>query len=123
MTEGGDLVAWTWHDAGEIEWFVWTGQPARDVAVLEAILEDAIAVAPGAIGIWTAEDDDLTIAILRHHGLNRSAAACPNGSGILPTGIATLDVPAGYTIRHVAGAAEAEVASTSIGRPSRHHRA
>ncbi len=67
-TDGGDLVAWTWHDAGEIEWFVWTGQPARDVAVLEAILEDAIAASPGAIGIWTAEDDDLTLATLRHHG-------------------------------------------------------
>jgi mycothiol synthase len=108
-TDGGDLVAWTWHDAGEIEWFVWTGQPARDVAVLEAILEDAIAASPGAIGIWTAEDDDLTFATLRHHGFEPLGRRLSQWQWHPADGeIAIPDVPTGYTIRHVAGPAEAE---------------
>ena len=68
-TEGGDLVAWTWHDAGEIEWSAWTGQPARDVAVLEGIVETVIAeYADVPVALWSAEDDDPTLGVFAHHG-------------------------------------------------------
>ena len=68
-TEGGDLVAWTWHDAGEIEWSAWTGQPARDVAALEGIVETVIAEHPDApVALWSAEDDDPTLGVFAHHG-------------------------------------------------------
>lgn len=106
-TDGAATVAWTWHDAGEVEWFVWTGQPARDVAVLEAIIEDAIAVAPGTVGLWSAEDDAVTLAVFAAHGFapvgrRLSQWQWRATDGALPAA----DLPSGYRIRHVRDANE-----------------
>lgn len=102
-----EAVGWTWHDAGEVEWFAWTGQPARDVAVLEAIIEDAITDAPGAVGLWSAEDDALTLAVFAAHGFAPMGRRLSQWQCRPADGAAlTVDLPPGYRIRHVRDASE-----------------
>ena len=104
-TDGDELVAWSWHDTGEVEWMVWTGQPARDVAVTEAILEDAIGATPGGpLGVWADETDAATLAVLARHGFAAKGRRLSQwqrraSEGPLP------DVPlaAGYRLRNLQG--------------------
>jgi ribosomal protein S18 acetylase RimI-like enzyme len=65
QVDGRD-VAWTWEDTGEIEWHIWSGDAASDVAVMDAILEGA---GSGTIASWAAEDDAAVIAAFERAGL------------------------------------------------------
>ena len=64
-SDGDRVVAWTWHDGGEVEWGVWTGEPRRDRAVVAAVTAAIVAEAgDGTVAMWTAEDDAPTVATL-----------------------------------------------------------
>jgi ribosomal protein S18 acetylase RimI-like enzyme len=101
-------VAWSWHEGGELEWHVWTGQPARDLVVSRAVLETALdEAAGGAVGTWAAEDDLPTIDLLVGLGLRPAHKRLSQfvwrpSEGPLPDAA----VPRGYRIRTVAGPAD-----------------
>jgi ribosomal protein S18 acetylase RimI-like enzyme len=108
-SEDGVDVAWSWHDADEIEWHLWTGDPDRDPEVFRAILEAGTAEAGSRpVGSWSAEDDPGAIGVLVELGFVpaekrlsqfqwRAAGA---GTGAIPD---AAPLPAGYRIRPLAG--------------------
>ena len=104
-SDGDELVAWSWHDVGEVEWMVWTGQPARDIAMTEAILEDALAAAAnGALGVWTDEGDAAALALLTRHGFAAKGRRLsqwqrrPHDGSLAPAAL-----PDGYVVRGLRG--------------------
>ncbi len=110
-SEDGVDVAWSWHDADEVEWHVWTGDPDRDPEVFRAILEAGIAQAGGRpVGSWSAEDDVGANQVLVDLGFvpaekrlsqfQLRAAGAGVGGGAIP---AAAPLPAGYRIRPLAG--------------------
>lgn len=106
-SDDGEVVAWTWHDAGEIEWHVWTGDADRDTEVFRSILESAIADAGvGPLGSYTAEDDPASIGVLVGLGFVPAARRLsqfqwrPKDRDTTRKGPA---LPAGYRIRPLAG--------------------
>jgi ribosomal protein S18 acetylase RimI-like enzyme len=111
-SEDGVDVAWSWHDAGEIEWHVWTGDRQRDPDVFRAILEAAIEEAGNrSVGTWSAADDAESIRVLEGLGFVpaekrlsqfqwRPTAA---GAGRRP---AAVPLPPGYHNRPLAGPGE-----------------
>lgn len=65
----GEDVAWSWEEDGELEWHVWSGEPAHDPEILREILARTLADHRDAtLGTWTAEDDAATIALLSDLG-------------------------------------------------------
>ena len=108
-SDDGEDVAWTWHDADEIEWHVWTGQPDRDPEVFRTILETASREGGARpIGTFTAEDDPATIDVLVDLGFvpaDRRLSQFqwrPDRDAAPPD----VEVPDGYRIRPLAGAEE-----------------
>ena len=111
-SEDGVDVAWSWHDADEVEWHVWTGDPDRDPELFRAILEAGIAEAGiRPVGSWSAEDDARSIGVLVDLGFVpaekrlsqfqwRAAGA---GGRAVP---AAAPLPSGYRIRPLAGSDE-----------------
>ena len=121
---GGEDVAWTWHDEGEVEWHVWTGDTGRDVKVFRAILEQVIGesgVRP--VGVFTAEDDPATIGVLVDLGFVPAGRRLsqfqwrPDGAAVLPdaalpdaalpdAALPDAALPEGYRIRPLSGHAD-----------------
>ena len=113
-SEDGEDVGWSWHDADEVEWHVWTGDPGRDADVFRAMLETGIAEAGvRPVGSWSAEDDPAAISVLVELGFEpaerrlsqfqwRPADASAGGIA----GLAEPPLPAGYRIRPLAGPGE-----------------
>ena len=107
-TAADEVVAWSWHDAGEVEWMAWTGDRDQDRTVVEAIVEDALAVTPnGALGSWTDEADTDTVEVLARHGFvphGRRLSQWQHRPESDPVPAAPL--PAGYTARGLRGPTE-----------------
>lgn len=106
-SDDGEDVAWSWHDAGELESHVWTGETVRDAEVFQSILETAIGEAGlRPVGSYAAEDDAAAVAALVDLGFAPSGRALSQFQW-RPTGAdASLHespVPAGYRIRAMAG--------------------
>ena len=108
-SDDGVDVAWSWYDADEVEWHVWTGDPDRDPDVFRAILEAGVAKAGGRpVGSWSAEDDGGSIRVLLDLGFVPAARrlsqfqwrAAGDGSDGIP---APVPLPSGYRIRSFAG--------------------
>ncbi len=101
----GMPVAWSWHEDGELEWHVWSGDAARDREVFREILDATVREKPAAtIGAWTAEDDSSTIAVLRDLGFHpegRRLSQWQRHADDRTPAAETL--PAGYRIRGLAG--------------------
>jgi ribosomal protein S18 acetylase RimI-like enzyme len=107
-SEDGVDVAWSWHDADEVEWHVWTGDPARDPDVFRAILEAGIAEAGiRPVGSWSAEDDSSAIDVLVDLGFvpaEKRLSQFQWRPDVTDTGgIPTVALPPGYRIRPLAG--------------------
>ncbi len=103
-SEDGLDVAWSWHDAGEVEWHVWTGDPARDPAVFRAILEAGIAEAGvRPVGSWSAEDDAAAIGVLVDLGFVPAEKRLSQWQWHATGGDAAAPLYAGYRIRPLAG--------------------
>jgi ribosomal protein S18 acetylase RimI-like enzyme len=105
--DDGQLVAWTWHDAGEVEWMVRTSDPSRDRVVIDRILATIVAEAgaePAAS--WSAEDDGVTLAGLAAAGFvpaGRRLSQWQVRPGPAQDPPATPALPAGYRIRSLTG--------------------
>jgi ribosomal protein S18 acetylase RimI-like enzyme len=105
-TDDGRDVAWTWHDGGEVEWMVRTGDRSRDRAVMDAILDTIIAEAGlEPASSWTAEDDGTTIAALTDAGFAPAGRRLSQwqrrlGDASLPP---VPELPSGYRIRSLRG--------------------
>lgn len=70
--EGMTPVAWTWHDEGELEWHIWTGDAGRDPVIADEVLETVVAEAgTHRLGAWTADDDERGIARFAALGFRR----------------------------------------------------
>ena len=104
-TAADEVVAWSWHDAGEVEWMVWTGDRDLDRTVVDAILEDALAATPkGALGSWTDEADTDTVEVLARHGFlphGRRLSQWQHRPGDEP--VPPISLPPGYTARGLHG--------------------
>ena len=104
-------AAWTWHTAGEVEWMTWSGDPATDAELDEAIVASAIADAAGRpVAMWSSEDDHATVTRLLRHGfaetpIRLTQFRLPLDDDWTP---ADAPLPAGYRIRPVAGPDELE---------------
>ena len=107
-SDDGELVAWTWHDAGELEWHVWTGDRVRDAAVFRSILESAVAEAAGTtLATWTAEDDAVTITTVADLGFAPAGRRLSQWQHYVDDGPPALARLAdGYRIRALAGPAD-----------------
>ncbi len=113
-SDDGDDVGWSWHDADEVEWHVWTGDPGHDAEVFRAILETGIAEAGvRPVGSWSAEDDPAAIGVLVDLGFEPAEKQLsqfqwrPGGAGTGGSaGLAEQPLPAGYRIRPIAGPGE-----------------
>jgi mycothiol synthase len=104
-------AAWTWHTAGEVEWLTWSGDPATDAELDEAIVTSAIAEAGDRpVAMWSSEDDEATIARLVGHGFVETPVRLAQFRRSFDDGWAPDDVPlpAGYRIRSVTGTDELE---------------
>lgn len=104
----GRVVAWTWHDSGEVEWGAWTGDPGDDRDVVAALTAAIVAeAADGTVAMWTAEDDAATVATLEAHGFVPAGRRLSQWQRRLGPGEAALpDAPAlpdGYRIRSLRG--------------------
>jgi ribosomal protein S18 acetylase RimI-like enzyme len=106
-SDDGEDVAWTWHDADELEWHVWTGEAGHDAEVFRSILQAAIREAGiRPVGSYTAEDDAAAIAALVDLGFVPSGRRLsqfqwrPAGAD---ASLPESSVPAGYRIRAMAG--------------------
>ena len=108
-SDDGQDVAWTWHDGGEVEWLVRTGDPGDDRRVMDVVLATVVAEAgPGAASSWTAEDDAITLAALADAGFAPAGRRLSQwqrrlDSAPLPP---IPDLPPGYRIRSVRGPEE-----------------
>ena len=108
-SEDGEDVGWSWHDADEVEWHAWTGDPDRDAAIFRAMLEIGIAEAGGrAVGSWSAEDDAPAIDVLVDLGFEPAEKRLsqfqwrPAGHAADAIG-GEWPLPSGYRIRPVTG--------------------
>jgi ribosomal protein S18 acetylase RimI-like enzyme len=107
-SDGDRVVAWTWHDSGEIEWGAWTGDPRRDRGVVAA-LTAAIVAEEGddTVAMWTAEDDVETVETLETAGFVAAGRRLSQWQRRLtPDGKALPEVPTlpdGYRIRSLRG--------------------
>ena len=106
--DGDETVAWSWHDAGEVEWVAWTGDRDRDRAVVEAILEDALAATPNAaLGSWSDEADADTVELLARHGFvahGRRLSQWQHRAKDDP--VVPVSLPDGYVVRGLRGPEE-----------------
>lgn len=107
----GRPVGWSWHEDGELEWHVWSGDPARDPEIFRGILDATVRDdAAAAIGAWTAEDDGSTIAVLRDLGFRPQGRRLSQWQRHTDDDIppdtarpASAALPAGYRIRGLSG--------------------
>lgn len=103
--DGSRPVAWSWHEAPELEWHVWTGDAAGDVATFRRIVESAAEDAGGGeLGVFAAEDDAASIAVLDSLGfapVGRRLAQWQRRATDGP--IQPTPLPDGYRIRGLAG--------------------
>ena len=109
-SDDGHDVAWSWHDADEVEWHVWTGDARRDAEVFRAILETALDEAGARpVGSWTADDDTAAIDVLRELGFEPHDRRLSQFLWRPSEGGATLAEPLlreGYRMRPLAGPEE-----------------
>ena len=108
-SEDGIPVAWTWHDVGELEWHVWTGERDRDPAVFREILETSLAdeLGGGVTATWSAEDDAPDIATLTDLGFVAAGRRLSQWQIHADDGPPALGGLAdGYRIRGLAGPAD-----------------
>jgi mycothiol synthase len=105
-SDDGDDVAWSWHDADQVEWHAWTGDPRRDTEVFRAILESSIGDAGDRqVSSWTAEDDPAAEAALVDLGFEPAAARLSQFQwrpSEVDRRLAEPSLPAGYRIRSLA---------------------
>ena len=111
-TDEGRVVAWTWHDGGEVEWRVRTGSPADDRLVIDAVLATIVAEAGGeAAASWSAEDDTVSLAALADAGFAPAGRRLSQWQRRLDDGRALPPIPAlpeGYRIRSLHGTEDLE---------------
>ena len=98
-------VAWTWHDSGELEWHVWSGDPERDRSVASEILATVVdEAADSLVGAWAADDDHVALALFETLGFRRAGRRLSQWQRHADEGAPPARaVPAGYTIRSVLG--------------------
>ncbi len=98
-------VAWTWHDSGELEWHVWSGDPERDWSVASEILATVVdEAADSLVGAWAADDDHVALALFETLGFRRAGRRLSQWQRHADEGAPPArSVPAGYTIRSVLG--------------------
>jgi ribosomal protein S18 acetylase RimI-like enzyme len=111
--EGDRPVAWTWHEDGELEWHVWSGDPLRDRTVFRTIVETALDEAGAAsLGVFTADDDETGRAVLSALGFlaegRRLSQWQLGGPDITPRAATDRGLPAGYRVRGLSGPDEFE---------------
>ena len=105
-SDGGDLVAWTWHETDEVESMVWTGDPVRTSRSPRPSarcwpIRRAWPLARGP------EADAATLEVLARHGFWRRVGACPNRQRRPDDGpVAPIAPPDGYTVRGLRGPEE-----------------
>jgi ribosomal protein S18 acetylase RimI-like enzyme len=102
----GIAVAWTWHDTGELEWHVWTGDPERDADCAARIVDTVLAEADGEpVAAWAAEDDAVALALFDSRGFRPTVRRLSqwqvrlDDGGLPPVG----PIPDGYRIRSIDG--------------------
>jgi ribosomal protein S18 acetylase RimI-like enzyme len=67
--EGDRPVAWSWHEAPELEIHTWTGDAAGDTEVFRTIVESALVEADGGeLAAFAADDDTGAIGVLEGLG-------------------------------------------------------
>ena len=105
--DDGRVVAWTWHDAGEVEWMVRTGSPVDDRAVIDAVLATIVTEAGSApASSWSAEDDAVSLAALAEAGFEPAGRRLSQWQRRLDDGRPLPPLPelsAGYGIRPLRG--------------------
>ncbi len=101
----GSAAAWSWSHGEQVHWEVWTGDPADEGPVLEAILHSAIHAARGPLRVWAPEDDPATLAILDRLGFHAAERRLSQFQRRVDddTPIGAAGIPDGYRIRHVGG--------------------
>jgi mycothiol synthase len=101
----GEPVAWTWHDSGELEWHVWSGDPERDRVVAREALATVVTEAAGSlVGAWAADDDHVALALFEALGFRRAGRRLSQWQRHAEEGALAADaIPDGYTIRSVLG--------------------
>ena len=106
-TAADEVVAWSWHDGGEVEWMAWTGDRDLDRTVVEAILEDALAATPdAALGTWSDEGDSDTVEILTRHGFVPHGRRLSQWQHRAAQPLPPVRLPPGHTVRGLRGPAE-----------------
>lgn len=107
--DGSQPVAWSWHEPPELESHVWTGDAARDQAVLAAIIDAALdEAAGGELGAFAADDDGTSIGVLRKHGFVAAGRRLTQWQHHLGVALPSAPLPGGYRIRGLAGPEEFE---------------
>ena len=108
-SEEGEDVAWSWHDADQVEWHAWTDDRRADTDIFRAILATAIAESGSRpLSSWSGEDDPGAIAVLADLGFEPAEARLsqfqwrPSGAEVATTSTKP-PLPDGYRIRSLAG--------------------
>jgi mycothiol synthase len=107
--DGPSLVGWTWHDEGELEWHVWTGDATRDRAIVREIMETVSTETSGPLAVWAADDDPDSIALFEGLGLVRADRRLSQWQRAAAEGAPPpIPLAEGYTIRPLRGPEEFE---------------
>ena len=101
-------VAWTWHDSGELEWHIWSGDPDRDRTVAREILATVVdEAAGGLLGAWAADDDHVALGLFEAFGFRRAGRRLSQWQRHAHEAALPAIAPQhGYTIRSVQGPAD-----------------
>ncbi len=103
--DGGPPVAWSWHEAPELEIHAWTGDRARDTAAFRTIVETTLdETGDGQLQTFAADDDAGAIDALAALGFapkgRRLSQWLRRRSDGAP---AAVQLPDGYRIRALSG--------------------
>ncbi len=106
----GRLAAWSWVHEHDVHWEIWTGDPAIDGPLLEALLSAAIAETPGELTGWAPESDVPTLRTLERLGFRPTERRLSQFQRRVDDGspIADGPLPSGYRLRAVRGPDEVE---------------
>ena len=103
--DGHRPVAWSWHEAPELEIHAWTGDPASETAAFRTIVETAVDEADGAeLAAFAADDDAGAIAALEDLGFVPSGRRLSQWQRRATDGpVSPAPLPDGYRIRGLTG--------------------